>query len=824
VNFASLRVRENLLKSGLYTRNGAFLLLAVFLGLSFAACGKHKARVKAPVPRPVPTAPAKKTLPPKQPVPQTPPPSVRENVSPPPSVAVEQPIPAIVPAPTPVEITASPMIRLGLMTAAKEIRISSSGEYSLMEKVAEAPQLQIRGDIQIRVEQEVEETSAIYRVQVASLANPETVEDLKKKLEDTLEYPVFVRENSETGTRQVRVGEFREKGDAQSCLKSLNEAGYRDAFIVKDTISTGGGKLTLALRGSKDLFRLSQSGFLILPSSATSYLNLDGKPYRGLLDVFLNKNGKITVVNQLGTEEYLLGVVPAEISPSSYPEFAALAAQSVAARTYALYHMGQFKSEGYDLTNDTRTQVYGGVAIEKAATNEAVRQTAGLAIYYQNKVIDAMFMSTCGGKTEDASNVFDGPEVPYLKSVFCAIESGPEKGVTILEGKHALDQLILSNDGSMTNRNIEFARALGLIEPGVEISPEFLAAPAKQDEVVHWVDSAKKLAQIKPSDDPPAAKGVESRSGFLRYAAESFFGVGEIRRKTSSRDMQYYIGNLQDGDAVPEPARYSLSYLMKSGLWRPNSDNTVRPDDPIQRSDALSILIKWIEFARPDVLRKGTFVTSKPADNENSVNSAISIKLGNKAQEFNLSETLCLFRLDAGRTTPVISVKIIGNEKVSFHLDSSGTIDFLEIELSPNGASGDRYSPVASWDTKIDRSTVADKLRNLTGNIGQLRDLKPAKIGNSGRTVQIQVVGSKSSTVINGYKAKNALGLRDIPLTFTREYNADGSVAGFTFHGRGWGHGVGLCQTGAFGLARAGHSYEEILKAYFQGVEIKKAY
>ena len=822
MNFAILPVRKFLFHFKSHLRNGKLFFFAVLLSLSFAACGKHQVRAKAPAPRPAPTIPAKKTLPQNPPAPQTAPAPV--PVNPPPTVVAEAPAPAVVPAIAPVDISPSPMIRIGLMTAAKEIRISSSGEYSLMEKAAEAKQQQIQGEIQIRVEQEVEEASVIYRVQVASLANPETAEDLKKKLEDTLEFPVVVRENSDTGTHQVRVGAFREKADAQSCLKSLNEAGYRDAFIVKDTISTGGGKLTLALRGSKDLFHLSQIGFLILPSSATSFLNLDGKPYRGILDVFLNKNGKITVVNQLGTEEYLLGVVPAEISPSTYPEFAALAAQSIAARTYALYHMGQFKSEGYDLSNDTRTQVYGGATAEKAATNDAVRQTAGIAIYYQNKVIDAMFMSTCGGKTEDFSNVFDAPEVPYLKSVFCAIESGPEKGVTILEGKHALEQPILSDDGSMANRNIEFARVLGLIEPGMEISPEFLAAPAKKDEIVHWVDTAKRTAQIKISDDPPSAKGVETRAGFLRYAAEAFFGAGEIRRKTSTRDVQYYLGNLQDGDAVPEPARFSLSYLMKAGLWRANADNTARPDAPIQRSDALSTLMRWIESARPEVLRKGTFVTGKPADAEGGANSVISIKWGNKTQEFSLAENSYLYRLDSGRSIPVSSLKIIGNEKMSFHAGSSGLIDFVEIELSPNGASSDRYSPVANWDTKIDRSAVAEKLKSLAGDIGQLRDLKPAKIGNSGRAVQIQVIGSKSSAVINGYRARNALGLRDIPLTFTREYNADGSIASFTFHGRGWGHGVGLCQVGAFGMARAGHSYEEILKTYYQGVEIKKAY
>ena len=90
--------------------------------------------------------------------------------------------------------------------------------------------------------------------------------------------------------------------------------------------------------------------------------------------------------------------------------------------------------------------------------------------------------------------------------------------------------------------------------------------------------------------------------------------------------------------------------------------------------------------------------------------------------------------------------------------------------------------------------------------------------------MQLQIIGSRSSIVINGYKARNALGLRDTLFTLAREYNPDGSVASFVFHGRGWGHGVGLCQVGAFGMARAGRSYEEILKTYYQGVQIQKAY
>jgi len=119
---------------------------------------------------------------------------------------------------------------------------------------------------------------------------------------------------------------------------------------------------------------------------------------------------------------------------------------------------------------------------------------------------------------------------------------------------------------------------------------------------------------------------------------------------------------------------------------------------------------------------------------------------------------------------------------------------------------------------------AAEKLKDIAGPIGEIMDLKPSRTGNSGRAVQIQIIGSRNSTVINGYKVRNALGLKDTLFIITREYNPDGSIAGFTFHGHGWGHGVGLCQVGAFGMARAGHSYEEILKTYYRGVEIKKAY
>lgn len=817
MNVASDRATEPVPKhsvvSDIRTKSPGWLCIVCILLLS-AACGGHKTRAKAPIPGPAPKTTDKRTEAAKARVPVTPSPSIPKKTLP-------KPPPAITPLPS-FERAAGPPIRIGLTTSAKEIRISSSGDYTITEKIPDAPQQAIQGEIRVGLEQGSEESGEVFRIQVASLANADAADDLKEKLKELFPDPVIIRENPEAGTNQVRIGAFTSKEDAQPLLKNMAEKGYQDAYVVKETSSAAAGKTALAIRGLNDFLRLSPAGFLIQPSSETSFLSLNGKPYRGLLDIFVNKSGSITVVNQLGVEEYLLGVIPAEIPPSRYPEFDALAAMAIASRTYALHNMGRYRSDGFDLTADTSSQVYGGMAIEENATNEVVRQTAGIAIYYQDKLINAMYMSTCGGRTEDFSNVYDAPEVPYLKSVFCSVESGPEKGATVIKGMHELEQSIFSDDGSIANRNIELARILGITESSPEISPDLSSNPASKDEIVRWVVNARRLVRKNRSNESPDTANIETRTGFLRYAAESIFGFAEIRRDISTRDLSYFMDNLKDGQDVPETDRYALTYLMKKSLWRPDPDNAVRPGASIQKHTALFLLLSWVESIRPDILAKGTFVTSKSQGE--AVNTAIRVKRGKQTQELQLSENPSLFRMDSGRSTPVNSIKILGDEQLSFYAGPAGTVDFLEVELNQNGASSDRYSPAVNWDVTLTRSAVADKLRNLTGNIGQIKDIEPSRFGNSGRVVQVLVTGSRSSIKINGYKVRNALGLKDTLYTLTREYGPDGSIASFTFHGHGFGHGIGLCQVGAFGMAQAGHSYEEILKTYYQGVEIRKAF
>jgi len=83
----------------------------------------------------------------------------------------------------------------------------------------------------------------------------------------------------------------------------------------------------------------------------------------------------------------------------------------------------------------------------------------------------------------------------------------------------------------------------------------------------------------------------------------------------------------------------------------------------------------------------------------------------------------------------VATLPLIGSERLRFHVDGDGRIDFMEAELNPAGASSDRYSPVSSWETTISRAELAEKLKPFSGGIGELLDLQPARRGTSGRAV-----------------------------------------------------------------------------------------
>jgi stage II sporulation protein D len=136
--------------------------------------------------------------------------------------------------------------------------------------------------------------------------------------------------------------------------------------------------------------------------------------------VHLVRKGKgFSVINRVDLEEYVKGVVPAEVSSTWHPEM--LKAQAVAARTYALYQQMLSATREYDVAATVQDQVYRGKQGIDAGILRAVEETRGLVITYQDAPIYAAFSSTAAGLTEDAMNVWS-KDYPYLKGVECPFD------------------------------------------------------------------------------------------------------------------------------------------------------------------------------------------------------------------------------------------------------------------------------------------------------------------------------------------------------------------------------------------------------------------
>jgi len=139
-------------------------------------------------------------------------------------------------------------------------------------------------------------------------------------------------------------------------------------------------------------------------------------------------NGKLTVVNILGIEEYVMGVCACEMT-ESWP-LEALKAQAVAARTYvqklisnSIYHY----TCGFDVTADTYCQAYLGKTGVGERIREAAESTANQYLTYNGKLIDALYSAADGGATESNENVYGTGAYPYLVGVFDPFESAAAK-------------------------------------------------------------------------------------------------------------------------------------------------------------------------------------------------------------------------------------------------------------------------------------------------------------------------------------------------------------------------------------------------------------
>jgi len=165
---------------------------------------------------------------------------------------------------------------------------------------------------------------------------------------------------------------------------------------------------------------------------------------------------------------------------------------------------------------------------------------------------------------------------------------------------------------------------------------------------------------------------------------------------------------------------------------------------------------------------------------------------------------------------------LLDGERVRW-IEKDNEVKLLEVFYPAYTNIMDRSSSYHSWQFKISREKLSQRIKQYYP-IGELVDIVPQKRGVSKRVTELLIYGSESNAVVKGLRISRVLGLKETLFVVDREYDDSGKITNFIFNGKGWGHGVGLCQVGAFGMARSGAGYKEILKKYYHGIKISKNY
>ncbi len=233
-----------------------------------------------------------------------------------------------------------------------------------------------------------------------------------------------IYEPTRISVETVRIGlRYGENATDYAEFGCSDETGFALGYFDEDRVFHTEGKTELswlAVSREEEKIVLTGWGFsrtydgkrgLAFQALGGGPLAFQGNRYRGAIEVTCGADGGLTVVNVVGLEDYVKGVVPYEMS-DGWP-YEALRAQAVCARTYVVYNQNKYEEYGFDLTDDTESQVYRGIDLASAETDRAVDSTRGLYVRYRGEICEIYYSAADGGHTEDGINVF-GSERPYL--------------------------------------------------------------------------------------------------------------------------------------------------------------------------------------------------------------------------------------------------------------------------------------------------------------------------------------------------------------------------------------------------------------------------
>lgn len=616
-------------------------------------------------------------------------------------------------------------------------------------------------------------TTAQHRLQVAAMADEAQAGALAASLSRKTGWAADARLDAGSGLYRVRLGRFPTRPAADAARRQVAELGFGGAWVVAE----GGGIEAPALRLSTAdgrSFRIAGRWLAVGPSPGLETLPVSGNErygrYRGRLLLFLNARGTLNLINELPVESYLRGVVPRELGPEQYPRIEALKAQAVAARTYALRRLGAFAAEGFDICAEPRCQVYGGADAEHPLSDRAVAETAGQVLLFDGAMVEALYSATCGGHTEDAEVVFPWLQAPYLRGVPC-LEGGEEA----LAGAAV--------DGE------RYPAALTLRW----IAPPAAAAPREALE-----ERLRALA---------AAAGLPPVRDSLRSLSRV-----EVRRYVRS-----VFDLLLDPALLAAPETASLAGSgggEESAAWLVTRVADGEPSD-----DGAQVAGDETEWLLLELSRMLGLLREEPARFHHLASRELTVH-GDRDGERRLALPADLVTLRRrGGVLEAAPLSLAAGDRLTLFW-WRGRLAALarEAEIDPSPL-GDRPSRLASWsrfrsDTRL-ASLVGERYPGLA-----FRGLEVVSRGVSGRVGALKVLGAGGrSETVQGLAVRWTLDLPDTRFSAQR-IASRGGEPGWLFTGGGWGHGVGMCQVGAYAMAGRGLDYRAILAHYYTGVTL----
>lgn len=312
----------------------------------------------------------------------------------------------------------SPMgpVRIGVVPAATSVAVGGTGAFEVRNGTTGALLLSGRAESATVTLGSVLVSTTSRRLQVTCTPSASD-RDARLAAGQSQGYGVYSEFVPGSNCWRVYVGE------RPLPVNTALEAALKAELVSRGHATAAAFWRTVTITQGETRYRVVKGGLEALSPNSVRVVPLDGlvtiagRKYRGEAEVRLNGSGTLAGINELPLEEYLYGVVPRELGPVAFPELEALKAQAVAARTYTLSNRGKRSADGYDLTNTTSDQVYGGFQDEHPLATQAVDETAGVVAMYGGDFIDALYFSTSGGFTASNEEAFSSQPVAYLRGV-----------------------------------------------------------------------------------------------------------------------------------------------------------------------------------------------------------------------------------------------------------------------------------------------------------------------------------------------------------------------------------------------------------------------